>query len=339
MTFKRLRFFVLMVVLAALSLAACQKDASTPTAASSPSPQGLEATVEPAPTATATPIPATATPAVLPPDPQRVTFQGEHGTMVGYYYPADRPQAPVIVLMHWAPGDQRDWCLLAPWLQNRAAEHPALMPGCEEAIAKADPLPAWWDASWFPPMPEGTSYAVFTFDFPGFGESKAAAYTDVTVRYQPHRQREEWNISQGDLVAALETAAALSGVDSNRVVTVGVSIGADGAMEGCAAFNQLHAGAPRCVGAWAISPGDYLGLSFAEAVDTLGARSPETVKWCATSWSEKQSCTQAQDGLQQVILFPKGHGMTFFGPSVYPMKPGRDATVMDFLLEFLQSLP
>jgi len=323
---------------ALLLLVGCQK-APSATASTQPSspPAATPAPISPTPA----PPTATSTPKVLPPDPQRITFEGEHGTMVGYYYPAAEANAPVIVLMHWARGDQRDWCLIAPWLQNRAAEKPALMPGCEEAIAKAQPLPGWWDASWFPPMPQGTSYAVFTFDFPGFGESKGTAYTDTTIRYRPSRQRDDWNISTQDLLAAMKTAAALPGVDANRVIAIGASIGANGATNGCAALNQAHQqGEPgQCIGAWAISPGDYhLGAPFVEASATLAKTSLSVVQWCTAAFAEQAPCKQAKGSLNQTIIFPKGHGMAFFEPNTYPMKPGRDATIMDFLQEFLEAL-
>ena len=37
----------------------------------------------------------------------------------GIYYPAAFLDAPLVILMHWAPGDQYDMAEIAYWLQNR----------------------------------------------------------------------------------------------------------------------------------------------------------------------------------------------------------------------------
>lgn len=56
----------------------------------------------------------------LPPAPIPQTITASDGTeLVGMLYPAATMDAPMVVLMHWAPGDQRDWAAIAPWLQNR----------------------------------------------------------------------------------------------------------------------------------------------------------------------------------------------------------------------------
>ncbi len=330
---KKIRLFslLLLVLAAAVALTACQGQTAEETAA--PPPAASTATAIPP---TATPIPPTATatpvPTVQPPEPQRITFEGEHGMMVGYYYPAAEINAPVVVLMHWAPGDQTDWCAIAPWLQNRADENPAPSERC--AAALEDGGHPWLDASWFPPLPEGRSYAVFTFDFPGFGESQGTGYQDSTVALSGSRSRGNWNISRHDIQAAVETAAALPGVDPRRVILSGASIGADASATGCLLYNELYDGG--CQGTFAFSPGDYLGESFVENTKTLEEKFPEVEQWCAHA-SEPQ-CGDAKDFLDQRILFPYGHGMELFAPQVYPMSPGRDATVMDFFVEFLDAI-
>ncbi|MCJ7703584.1 MAG: hypothetical protein MUO62_18530 [Anaerolineales bacterium] len=215
-----LKAVVLLIFMAAF-LSACRQ-ASTPEVESPPAPeaqveQAESVSEEPTqpPQPTETPLPPTETP--LPPvdtptpeptptpglqlsglsaDPQRVAFSAQDGkNLVGYYYPAKYASAPVIVLMHWARGDQRDWCQIAPWLQNRKAEAPAEMPGCGALSASA----SWWDPSWFPLLPEEASFAVFTFDFRDFGESEAGMSS-----------RQEW---AWDAQAAFATAAGLEGVD------------------------------------------------------------------------------------------------------------------------------
>jgi len=67
-----------------------------------------------------TDVPTEEPPTGLPPDPQDVTFQAEDGlSLQGRYYPGAAPNSPVIILMHWAPGNMDDWNEIAFWLQNR----------------------------------------------------------------------------------------------------------------------------------------------------------------------------------------------------------------------------
>jgi len=45
--------------------------------------------------------------APLPPQPQEIIFQTPDGeTLAGYYYPGLKNPSPLIVLMHWALGEQ-----------------------------------------------------------------------------------------------------------------------------------------------------------------------------------------------------------------------------------------
>ena len=70
------------------------------------------------PTKTSTP---TITPIViLDPDPLPIDFTADDGQQLsGIYYPADQNPAPLIILMHWAKGNQEEWEDIAVWLQNR----------------------------------------------------------------------------------------------------------------------------------------------------------------------------------------------------------------------------
>ncbi|NTU75743.1 MAG: hypothetical protein HGA86_06450, partial [Anaerolineaceae bacterium] len=98
----------LWIILTLVGLAGCSPDAATPAATIQPS----------------TPIEeqSTALPAEkpLPPEPQVVTIPSANGIQLeGRYYPGASNPSPLVVLMHWAPGDQHVWDSLAPWLQNR----------------------------------------------------------------------------------------------------------------------------------------------------------------------------------------------------------------------------
>jgi hypothetical protein len=91
-----------------------------------------EEPVEEEATAEIAPLEPTTPPAAepLPPDPIELTIRTEDGLdLVGTYFPAAVNPAPIVVLMHWAPGTQEDWFAegfdwpqLALILQNRQDE-------------------------------------------------------------------------------------------------------------------------------------------------------------------------------------------------------------------------
>jgi len=282
-------------------------------------------TPEPTPTPappTETPLPTeTPTPEVqlsgLSADPQRVEFQAEDGkNLVGYYYPAKYADAPVVVLMHWAGGDQRDWCRIAPWMQNRLDENPAEMPGCPEPPG---PLPHW-DPTWFPPMPEDTSYAVFTFDFRDFGESEAGVGTPSNFGL--------------DGVAAYKTAAEMprsaayqnSGKVAKSALVVGElpltlgigsSIGADVVSWACYQYN-LSLDTPKCVGAVSLSPGSYIGNNYAQDVKNLYESDPLVPVWCLAGEGDysANTCRSAEEHLEGMVIYAGtgAHGTLMVDP-------------------------
>jgi len=327
---------ILLVILTALwLLSACQPTAAQPSAAqpSAAQPSAASTAVPPtvavsepttvpteAPAATHTPIPAPTDTSVPPTDtpkptetsepslpplaaePQRIEFQAEDGTpLVGYYYPAAVNPAPVVVLMHWAGGDQTDWLYvgMAAWLQNRGVEIPAP----PEAKFFDTPYP-------FQPLPENLSFGVFTFDFRGYGESS------------PHTGK------QSDLIldaqAAYQTAAKLDGVDSALVAGIGASIGADAAAEGC---NEA------CIAALSLGPGNWLELAYAEAVTAMDAL--EKPAWCVATEdapTDLETCNSAAGELYQSITYPSGgHAMRLFR-----VEAALDPVIEVKILEFLQ---
>lgn len=163
---------------------------------------GPYATEEPAPVATETvtptdtPEPTPTSTLPTPKEPQRIEFSAEDGTpLVGYHYPAAVTNSPIVVLMHWAPGDQQDWTKIhmVDWLT-----------GTNPGSFASQFLPA--------------SYAAFTFDFRGYSESGG--------QFNPAG----WLM---DAKAAYETARSLPGVDPERVVGIGSSIGADAVVDAC----------------------------------------------------------------------------------------------------------
>ncbi|MFZ5904799.1 MAG: hypothetical protein ACOYZ8_14730 [Chloroflexota bacterium] len=238
-------------------------------------------------------------------NPQRVEFQAEDGkNLVGYYYPSKYADAPIVVLMHWAGGDLTDWCKIAPWLQNRGDENPPSPERCANAGAGLpEDFPApWLDSAWFPPMNANASFAVFAFDFRDYGESEAGGGGPDWAK---------------DAKAAFVTAAELEGVDASRMAAAGASIGADGAADGCLLYNQEAGGG--CVGAFSLSPGNYLGMAYKTTVQDLGA----VPVWCLAAEGDVDSfaaCSDAGGEAYRAVLYPgiDLHGMSLIAPELDP---------------------
>lgn len=317
MTRSHTLLFILMVT---LLLAGCQPavpaETSPPaviTEAVEPPTAAPQATATSAPPpATATPVPPTETPPpptptaeptlpALPAEAQRIEFQAEDGVaLVGYYYPAAVNPAPVVVLMHWAGGDQTDWLVvgMVAWLQNRGAEIPTL------------PNAGYFDAPYpFQPLPEGLSFGVFTFDFRGHGESGPAtgARSDLVK----------------DARAAYLTAAGLDGADPRRIAGIGASIGADGVADGC---NEA------CIAALSLGPGNWLEFPYPEAVAAMdGAGKPA---WCVAAEDDEtgvKTCQSASGEAYQVQIYPSGgHAMRLFRAE-NNLEPPIEAVILGFL--------
>jgi len=292
-----------------------------------------------APVPLGTPIYSEETPEVelsnLPADPEMVEFQAEDGkNLVGYYYASKYADAPVIVLMHWAGGDQRDWCRIAPWLQNRLDEEPEEMPGCPEPPGTYP----HWDPSWFPPIDEEISYSVFTFDFRDFGESQAGLGTPLN-----------WGL---DGVAAYKTASEMprtaAALGAGKVaknaqvvdalplmIGIGSSIGADVVAWACDAFNAL--GEALCVGAISLSPGSYIDNNYTEDAQKLFEAEPTIPLSCLAGKGDysASTCEKAVEYLYELIIYDGtgAHGTLMIDPDeLY------DPNVLDYILDFAEMI-
>lgn len=290
-----------------LALVACSPPSPAQVTApptDAPAPTDLPPTQAPAttvePVEEEPPEPAPGEPG-LPPDPQAVSFSTADGlTLTGTFFPAATPGRPVVVLMHWARGDETDWFAegtgwpqLALILQNRQAELSGFSPVLGRRLAAAQ-----------------ASYNVMTFNFRGYLGSEDGPGD----RYQ-------------DAQAAVAYARTLEGVDASRVLTVGASIGADGAVDGCAGG--------ACIGAVSLSPGSYIGLDYVQAVMAAG----DIPIACVASQGDGPSPGLCAAGMEAVgtngkyqmqIYEGNAHGMAMF-----PLDQEPD--LLDYILNFLDS--
>jgi len=241
----------------------------------------------------------------LPSTPIAQTFQtSDEVELKGKFYPSAMIDEPLIVLMHWALGDQEDWRVVAPWLQNRDFQR--------DQAADGSP---WLDASWFPELREDLSFNVFTFTFRGC-EGGCQDFN-----------REGWLL---DVEAAVNHIMGFENVDLSQVIMLGASIGADGAAYGCHLYNSVHNG---CQGAISLSPGGYLTIPYSAVVADLEAESPSKLAWCLYSSEDMpsaDSCQSASGEFYQSFEYPgSAHGMVLIDPDLTP-------NPLDLILQFLE---
>lgn len=223
-----------------------------------------------------------------PVDVEFVTSDGV--TLAGRYFPAAVNPAPLVVLMHWAPGSQEDWVdfdpPLALILQNRA-----------EGYTSRD-----------------VSYAVLTFNYRG---------------YPPSEGNQAFVNGFLDAQAAVAFGKTLEGVDPDRVMTVGASIGADGTLAGC---NQPQTPEPDCIAAIPLSPNDLWG--WGNDVAGVGdipiggvASDGDGVSSQVCSDGE----TSAVGTYETVVYTGSAHGMEMFNIT------DQEPVLLDYILGFLDS--
>jgi hypothetical protein len=252
-------------------------------------------------------VPDSQVPSTQPAEPQSVSFSAQDGqTLQGKFYPASLKSAPVIVLMHWYPGDQDEWTEIAYWLQNRGFS------GDQNGVP-------WKDPSWFPSLDADTSFNILTFTFRNCEGRCNSPDLDG------------WLL---DARASLEYARTLEGVDPDRVIAIGASIGADGAIDGCAAV--LETDPDACLGALSLSPGNYLGPPYPDMVTALGANDPPRPAWCLFDKNEADSvvCSQASGDNYYQESWNDGnlHGFHLLTPNLEPRPLDRIPQFLDLVL-------
>ena len=251
---------------------------------------------------------------------QEITFETADGrTLEGFYYPSRLENAPVVVLMHWAPGTMDDWGEIAPWLQNRRDEMASGVDELDVMVSRSvDEHDPWLDPSWFPVLPPETSFAVLTFNFGGRGNSQEGSGAEGLFN---------------DALAAVAAASMLEGVDRDRITAAGASIGSDGSVDGCQAFNASEEYEGTCLGAFSLSPGSYLNRDYGETVNLLRQENPPKTVFCLAAASDGNSletCLSAMgDHFESTAYEGSAHGMDLVAPNFSPGPLTR-------LLEFFQ---
>ena len=263
----------------------------------------------PVPTLTSTPSP-TFTPSVTPvvildPDPVDVTFVTEDGyELNGLYYPASENPAPIIVLLHWAQGDLAEWDPIALWLQNRGLLNRTL-----------DYNHSWKSSEWFPENNLEGPLGVFVFTLRNC-EGGCQSY-----------QPAEWLL---DIEAAMRTATQLQGVDKTMILTGGASIGADGALYGCAWINKTGTG--KCLGSYSLSPASLLTIPYDQLAAELIAGVPPSQVYCLYGLRDDAS-VETCSGITEINRFDYGyienHGLELF-------QPGKSPDPLELLLAFIE---
>ncbi len=210
--------------------------------------------------------------------------------------------------MHQRLANQAMWdeSTIIPWLQNWPVD---------PSVAAAPTLSA---NGMLPAMPDKLSFAVFTFDFRGHGESAPSltAATEQAGSLYPFLL---------DAKAAYQIIHQMPGVDPNRIIGIGTSIGADAVVDACA---------EDCMGAFSISPGNWLGVDYGQTVSNLLAQGKIIRCMYATNdGPSPATCWSVAPGETYQIFSYLGikHGMTFFVPRKMEPDFGRN------ILEFLQA--
>ncbi|HNB52923.1 MAG TPA: hypothetical protein PK530_13320, partial [Anaerolineales bacterium] len=240
-------------------------------------------------------------------DPVSLTFPSSDGTILaGTFYPPTVENAPVIVLMHQFGSDQHQWDEVAAWLRTGTP------PTGNE---------------WLPLVQGGLSFAVFTFDFRGHGASEGDANSDAGLLL--------------DAQSAVAFAKTQPGVDPLRVITIGTSIGADGALDACIALNEGAIADTQetqgCLGAMAISPGSFIGVNYTNAAETFLGEPHLGALYCVASEGDSSSpvlCNSVTSDRYVATIYPgSAHGMSLLTGGLDP-KMGE--LILAFLNESLQ---
>ena len=292
-------------------LAPQETDAELPTALPTevenvePYPYPVPPQDQPTPFGEGYPAPTDPNPILAEPLP--VTFTASDGIQLAgtYYAPLD-DSAPVVILLHQFGSNQHQWDDLARWLQTGLPDI---------------------GLDWLPPMPPDLTFAVLTFDFRGHGDSEGSMIIDSGLLL--------------DAQAALSFAKTQPGVDPNRVITIGTSIGSDGAVDACVSLNGSNVAdvqeSQGCLGAMSISPGSYIGVDYSSAANTLLGDPHFAAIYCLAAEGDGPSpgtCNSVSGERYKAVIFSgSDHGVALLRPG---LDPEIGPLILEFLLESLQ---
>ena len=250
-----------------------------------------------------TPVPSVTAIGINDPRPIKISFQTPDGvTLRGYFYPAAQKNAPVVVMMHQNEGDQSLWDLensgFLTWLQNWPPNDSSLpTPSADGTLPVLNPI---------------LTFNVMTFDFRGHGESDGERSADFSIYLTDAR-------------AAYQAARGLPNVDPGRIVGIGTSIGADAVINACE---------NGCRGAFAISPGNWLGVDYSQSTAKLLEQGkPVRCMYAVNDGPSPAICWSIEPNEYYKIFAYPGikHGMTFFVPRKMEADFGKN--IIEFLFE------
>jgi len=210
--------------------------------------------------------------------------------------------------MHQFEGNQAMWqeSQLIKWLQNWPV-----------SFSQALSTPS--AGGKLPIMPSDLSFAVFTFDFRGHGESLPADIIPDGIRAHADK-------FLMDARAAYQIAGQMPNVDATKIMGLGASIGADAVVDTCS---------EGCVGAFSISPGSWLNVDYGQAVSNLiEAGKPVRCMYAVNDGTSLTTCWSVSPSKRYKIFAYSGkkHGMDFV---LLPRKMEIDfgTNLLEFLME------
>ena len=258
----------------------------------------------------------------LPLGPEPLTLITPDGlTLVGDWYPAENPGAPVVILFHQFGYDRQSWDDLALWMQNRTEN--TFVPGGVLAVPAAQ-------YAWFPEFPtEIGSLNVVAFDFRNHGESDNGS----AGRFDPAGFLLDAN-------AILGFVKQMDFIDTTQIVIMGASFGADAAVDACVVTDGTTVSARQldkgCIGALSFSPGSFLDVPYSDAVDAAMKEPHQFPVTCLSAKNDTPSpetCGEASGETYESILFEGDkHGVDLIEPG---LTPNIGQVIIDFLQRVL----
>ncbi len=153
----------------------------------------------------------------------------------------------------------------------------------------------------------------------------------ITARGCEGRCSQDWDIGGWllDYPAALNAAKELPCATQNQLITIGSSVGADGAIYACGADEN-------CVGALAFSPNGYLGLAYADEVAAMVEKGKHV--WAVSAPGDAGSTRLNRPDwsayYHEIVLPGEAHGNQLYNPITGRLIQGfMECAAQSFVLE------